>query len=109
MTYLIGIIIVGLFFLALHYLTELTKMQIVYTIIIILSILSLAVMYNQYTKQESQKMLDAVLKYKQGQTIKCDGKDVNSTNYSLSTGTYTFIGRKNTPNYAEMISASTCQ
>lgn len=109
MTYIIGLVIVGLVFLALHYLTELDHMQKVYTIIIILSFLSLAIMYNEYTKQENQTMLDAVLKYKQGQTLNCDSKDVNSSNYTLSIGTYTFIGREGTPNYSEMISASTCQ
>ncbi len=109
MTYLVGILIIGLFFLALHYLTELDHMQKVYVIIIILSILSLAVMYNEYTKQESKKILNVTLKFKQGKNLKCDGKDVNSSNYTLSVGTYTFIGKKDTPNYAEMISASTCQ
>ncbi|MDF1877830.1 hypothetical protein JHD47_08385 [Sulfurimonas sp. SAG-AH-194-L11] len=109
MTYIFGLVIIGLFFLALHYFTEFDHMQKIYIVIIVLSILSVAVMYNEYNKQENQKMLDAVLKYKQGQTIKCDGKDVNSTHYTLSIGTYTFIGRKNTPNYSEMISASTCQ
>lgn len=109
MTYIIGFIIVGLFFLALHYLTELGHMQKIYIIIMILSVLSLAVMYNEYNKQENQKMLDAVLKYNQGQTLQCDGVDVNNTLYTLSIGTFTFIGRENTPNYSEMISASSCQ
>ncbi|MDF1879324.1 hypothetical protein JHD46_06700 [Sulfurimonas sp. SAG-AH-194-C20] len=109
MTYILGLVVVGLFFLALHYFTEFDHMKKIYVIIIVLSILSVAVMYNEYNKQENQKMLDAVLKYKQGQTIKCDGKDVNSSFYTLSIGTYTFIGRENTPNYSEMISASTCQ
>ena len=109
MTFIIGLIVVGLFFLALHYFTEFDNMQKIYIIIIVLSILSIAVMYNEYTKQENQKMLDAVRKYKQGKTLHCDGKDVNSSTYTLSVGTYTFIGREGTPNYSEMISASTCQ
>jgi len=109
MTYILGLVVIGFFFLALHYFTEFDHMQKVYIVIIVLSILSVAVMYNEYNKQENNKMLDSVLKYKQGQTLKCEDKDVNSFNYTLSIGTYTFIGRKNTPNYSEMISASTCQ
>jgi len=109
MTYILGLVVIGFFFLALHHFTEFDHMQKVYIVIIILSILSVAVMYNEYNKQKNQKMLDAVLKYKQGQTLKCNDRDVNNTTYTLSTGTYTFIGRENTPNYSEMISASTCQ
>ncbi|HIM76106.1 MAG TPA: hypothetical protein EYM48_08075 [Campylobacterales bacterium] len=109
MTYILGLVVIGFFFLALHHFTEFDHMQKVYIIIIVLSILSVAVMYNEYNKQKNNKMLDSVLKYKQGQTISCDGKDVNSSLYTLSVGTYTFIGRENTPNYSEMISASTCQ
>jgi hypothetical protein len=54
-------------------------------------------------------MLGAVLKFKQSKTIDCKGIDVNNSNYTLSIGTYTFIGKKDTPNYDQMISASTCK
>ena len=35
--------------------------------------------------------------------------DINNTDYTISIGTYTFIGKKDTPNYGQMISASTCE
>ncbi|MNO07729.1 hypothetical protein D3C81_2300410 [compost metagenome] len=54
-------------------------------------------------------MLNVIVKYKQGKTVQCNGKDVNSSQYSLSIGTYTFIGKKDTPHYAEMISAADCK
>jgi len=109
MAFIIGLIVLGFFFLALHYFTEFDNSQKISIATVILSIMAIAVMYNQYTKQENQKMLDRVLKFQQGKTIKCNKKDINSTNYSLSVGTYTFIGRENTPNYSEMISASQCE
>jgi len=77
--------------------------------VVILSILAVAVMYNEYTQQENQKVVDVALKYKQGKNLRCDGKDVNNTTYSLSIGTYTFIGRSGTPNADAMISASDCE
>jgi len=52
--------------------------------------------------------MQTIIKFNQNKTIVCDGIDVNTTNFSLSIGTYTFIGLKNTPNYGQMISASTC-
>ena len=109
MTYIAGIVLVALFFLALHYFTELKHMEKINITIVILSILAVIVMYNEYSEQENQKMMDATLKFNQNKTIKCDGVDINTTNYTLSIGTYTFIGKENTPNYNQMISASTCE
>ena len=109
MAYIAGLIITGLFFLALHYFTELTKHQKVIASIAILAIISSAIAYNTYTSAQQEKMMAVVLKFKQNKTIKCGNVDVNSSNYTLSIGTYTFIGKKGTPNYAQMISVSSCE
>ena len=109
MAYIAGVIITGLFFLALHYFTELTKHQKFIASIAILTIISSAIAYNTYTSLQQEKMMAAVLKFKQNKTIKCGNIDVNSSNYTLSIGTYTFIGKKGTKNYAQMISASSCE
>ncbi len=109
MAYLAGIIVVALFFLALHYFTELTHKQKALISVAVLSIIFLAIAFNKYSDAKSQKVLDAVMKFQQNGTIKCGGVDVNSTNFSLSVGTYTFIGKKETPFFGQMISASTCE
>lgn len=109
MTFIIGLIVLGLFFLALHYFTEFDNSQKMSIITIILSIMAIALMYNEYTKEENKRMLEATLKFKQGKTLRCDGKDINSSHYTLSEGTYTFIGKEGTPNYSEMVSASECK
>ena len=109
MAYLAGLVIAGLLFLSLHYFTELNKSQKINISLSALAIILLAIAYNSYSDYQREKMLQAVLHYKQGKTIKCNGEDVNSATYSLSIGTYTFIGKKGTANYAEMISASSCQ
>jgi hypothetical protein len=49
------------------------------------------------------------MKFQQNGTIKCSGVDVNSSIFSLSIGTYTFIGKKETPFYGQMISVSSCE
>lgn len=109
MAYIAGLVITGLLFLALHYFTELTKSQKVTASSTLLAIILLAIAYNAYSDAQREHMLNVVLKFKQGRTIKCGAQDVNSSLYTLSIGTYTFIGKKNTPHYAEMISASSCQ
>ncbi|QOP46029.1 hypothetical protein [Sulfurimonas paralvinellae] len=109
MAYIYGLIIVGLLTLAMHYFTELSTKQKISAAIIILILILSAVAYNKYQDAQREKMLEIVIKYEQGKTIRCGNRDVNASNYSLSVGTYTFIGKKNTPHYAEMIDAFTCQ
>lgn len=109
MAYIAGLVILGLFFLALHYFTELSHMEKINVTIVVLSILAVIVMFNEYNEVQNKKMIDATVKFKQNKTIKCDEVDVNSTNYTLSIGTYTFIGKKETPFNGQMVSASTCE
>ena len=109
MAYLAGLVIAGIFFLALHYFTELNKSQKLIISASVLSVILSAVAYNKYTSSQREEMMHAVLKFNQGKTIQCNDTDVNSTHYTLSIGTYTFIGKKGSPHYAEMVSASTCQ
>jgi hypothetical protein len=102
------ILLVALFYL-MHYFTELTKMHKISITTILFVIIYSAIAYNTYQKEQSQKILSVTTKYKQGKTIICNGREVNASNYSLSIGTYTFIGKKGTPHYAEMISAADCE
>ena len=109
MTYIFGLIVVALFFLAMKYFTELSKKQEITIVVIVTAIVFSAIAFNAYSTSQREQMTSVVLKFKQNKTVKCNGIDVNNTNYTLSIGTYTFIGRKDTPNYAQMISVSTCE
>jgi glucan phosphoethanolaminetransferase (alkaline phosphatase superfamily) len=106
--YILGLILTSLFFLALHYFTELNKKEKFIVSAILLSIISAAISYNTYSSTQREKMMSVVTEFKQGKTIRCKNKDVNSSLYTLSIGTFTFIGKKDTPNYAEMISVAEC-
>ena len=109
MAYIVSFfLLVGLFYI-LHYFTELTKMHKISITTALFVIIYSAIAYNTYQSHQSQKLLNIVTKYKQGKTIQCKGREVNSATYSLSIGTYTFIGKKNTPHYTEMISAADCE
>ena len=109
MAYIAGLIVVGFFFLSLKYFTELTKKQEIIISIITLSIVLSAIAFNAYSSAQRETLNSVVAKYKQGKNVMCNGVEVNATLYSLSIGTYTFIGKENTPNYTQMISASTCE
>ncbi len=109
MAYIAGLVVVGFFFLALHYFTELTRHQKTLVTAVVLAIVLSAIAFNAYSNSQRDKMLNVVMKFKQNKTVKCAGIDVNNSNYTISIGTYTFIGKENTPNYGQMISASTCE
>ncbi|MEA1891269.1 MAG: hypothetical protein U9N33_00995 [Campylobacterota bacterium] len=109
MAYIAGLVVVGLFFLALHYFTELTKHQKAVVTAIVLAIVLGAIAFNAYSSAQRDKMLNVVMKFNQNKTVTCDGVEVDNSKYTISIGTYTFIGKEDTPNYGQMISASTCE
>jgi len=107
--YIAGLVLTLLFFLTLHYFTGLNKKQKFLVTIIVLSVILSAIGFNKYNTIKQEEMLNAVLLYNQGKTINCNGLDVNKDTYTLSIGTYTFIGKEGTKNYSKMLSASTCR
>jgi uncharacterized membrane protein len=109
MGYIIALASLFLIFAFMHYFTELNKNQKLTVILVLVSFITFAYIYNFYQNNQREKMYEIVVKYKQGKTIKCGRYDINSTNFSLSTGTYTFIGKENTPYYSIMISAYKCE
>ncbi len=109
MAYIFGLVIVGLLFLALHYFTEITKSQKIIVTAIVSAIILGAIAFNAYSSSQRESMLKVVRLFNQNKTINCNGVDVNNSNYTLSIGTYTFIGKEKTPFYGEMISASECK
>ena len=108
MAYLAGVVLTLLFFLTLNYFTALNKKQKTLVTLIVLLVIVSAIGFNKYNNINQEKMLNVVLMYNQGKNINCDGLEVNKDTYTLSVGTYTFIGKKDTDNYSKMISASTC-
>ncbi len=109
MAYIVGLVIVGLFFLALHYFTEITRNQKILVTTVVLAIMISAIAFNAYSTSQRENMMNVVMKFNQHKTILCGNIEVNDKDYSLSIGTYTFIGIENTPSYGQMISASTCE
>lgn len=108
MGYILGIIVVALLLLALHYFTELSTPQKLKISAIALLFISTAVFYNRYSEAKQNHMLAVATAFEQGKMLECNGEEVSTKNYTLSIGTYTFIGKKNTPIYGKMISAENC-
>ena len=110
MAYIISFFALAALFVIMHYFTELSRNHKISITLVLFVLIYSAIAYNTYQNEQSQKLLSVVTKYNQGKTLHCkNNREVNLSTYSLSVGTYTFIGKENTPHYAEMIDASTCQ
>jgi len=109
MSYILGVVAVGVLFLLLHNMTELDKSQKSTAVVVLLGVIFSMYLFNIYSDSQREKVLNIVLKYKQGKALTCKGIDVNKTNFSYSVGTQTFIGLKDTPHYGRLISANECQ
>jgi len=109
MAYIIGLFVVTLFFLALHYFTETTKHQkILITTTSFIVVLS-AIAFNSYTEYQRKNMMNIVMEFNQNKTVSCNGLDINSSNFTLSIGTYTFIGKENNQYFGEMVGVLECR
>ena len=109
MSYLYAFVFLALLFSVLHYFTELSIKQKGITIFLFVIIVFAAYLYNSYSASQQEKILQITRDFQNGKTLTCMGKDINSSNYTLSIGTYTFIGKENTPNSGDMVSVSSCQ
>ncbi len=109
MAYLYALVVLALLFGILHYFTELTIKQKVAVVIILATVILAGYLYNTHSASEQEKILRVVRDFENGKTLTCKGKDINSSNYTLSIGTYTFIGKENSSSSGDMVSASSCQ
>jgi uncharacterized protein YacL len=106
--YLLGLVVAFLLFLSLYYFSEIAIKQKVMIVFGFLFLVFGAVAFNSYSESQRIKMMNVVNKFNQHKSIKCGLVEVNSSKYTLSIGTYTFIGKKGTDVDAQMISASSC-
>ncbi len=109
MAYFFAIAIVILLFALLHFFTELGTKEKVVIGAGLLALVLFAIAYNSYNASEREKMMKSELKFKQNKTLTCNGVEVNSTTFSFSIGTHTFIGKEGSENAGMMIDVRQCQ
>jgi hypothetical protein len=107
--YLFGLIVVVLLLVVLHYFTELNARQKGGAVFVLALLVGGAIAYNNYTEAQSAHERDIELRYNQGETVVCDGIEVNASNFSLSIGTQTFIGKEGSGHYNRMFRVSECR
>jgi len=106
--YIYTLLIVILFLLVLHYFTEMSNEYKITFGGMMFALIVGAYFYNQSQKEYQEHIYTLVTAYKQGKTLQCKDLNVSQENFSLSIGTYTLIGKKETPHYGVMIDLGEC-
>ncbi len=109
MGYLIGLVALGLLFLVLHNFTELNHKQKGGVVAVFALLFGAMYLYNVRSDAQRTQVVAIVLKYNQGETLTCNGIEVNQSTFSYSIGTQTFIGREGSAHNALLISATECR
>ncbi len=109
MGYILGLLVVILFFAAMHYFTELKTSQKVGATLFFVLIIAGAFYYNHYQNTQRKHIIDITLKFEQKKKIVCDGITIDHNNFTESVGTYTFIGKEGSPHAGRMFSFEQCQ
>lgn len=109
MAYIFGIILLLILFVVMHFFTEMRlKQKLFATGILALFILG-AYLYNYQSEERRLHLAAVMLKFNSGENIRCNSLDVNNTEFSYSSGTQTFLGKKETKMYGRIISLDSCQ
>ncbi|MFC2074198.1 hypothetical protein ACFLR3_03000 [Campylobacterota bacterium] len=109
MAYLAGIVLLILLFVVLHHFTELTlKEKIGVTVFLSLFIFG-AYLFNKGNEARRLHLEKVLLDFTHDKTIVCDGTEVHNSEFSYSSGTQTFLGKKESAQNGRIISLDLCQ
>jgi len=107
--YLLGLLIVGLFFGVMHFFTELnTRQKTTATLLVLLFVMG-AIFYNLLQSAKADHVRKVMRHFNQGKSVHCGDINVTKSNFSLSIGTQIFIGKTESPHAGKMIQASGCE
>ena len=109
MGYILWFGIVALLFVVMHYFTELSGRQKGIISLIMTLFITGAIVYNIRSDAEREHVIAIELKYRHGESVMCQGVNVNAEEFSYSDGTQSFVGNKGTPHYQQIFTVRECQ
>ena len=109
MAYLFGLALLILFFIVLHYFTQIVLMQKIYITVIFAFLVAGAYWYNLRSEERRVHLQKVLLEFRNNNTIVCNGISVNSSDFSYSSGTQTFLAKKESKMYGQIISLDSCK
>ena len=109
MVYIFGIFLLVLLFIVLHFFTEISLRQKV-TVSGVLAVVILgAYLFNLNSEKRRLHLENVLLDFTHGKTIQCQNFDVNNSEFYYSSGTQTFLGKKDSKMFGRIISLDQCQ
>lgn len=96
-------------FVIMHYFTELNGRQKGVISLIAAVLIAGAIAYNIQSDREREQVSAIELKYQRGETVVCQGAEINSTTFSYSVGTQSFVGNKGTPHFQQIYNVRECE
>lgn len=96
-------------FVIMHYFTELNGRQKGVISLIAAVLIAGAIAYNIQSDREREQVSAIELKYQRGETVVCQGTEINSTTFSYSVGTQSFVGNKGTPHFQQIYNVRECE
>ena len=109
MAYLAGIVLLIFLFVVLHRFTELKlKEKLGVTFVLAFFILG-AYLFNKGNEARRLHLEKVLLDFTHGKTIVCDDFEVHNSEFSYSSGTQTFLGKKESTQNGRIISLDLCQ
>jgi len=109
MAYLVGIVLVLLLFIILHFFTEISLKQKLISVSVFASFVMGAYLFNLNSENRRVHLDNILLEYNNGKTIVCHELNVNKNEFSYSSGTQTFLGIKESKMFGRIISLDACQ
>jgi len=109
MIYLFGILLLVLLFVVLHFFTEISLKEKLIVSGIVAAVVLGAYLFNQSSEKRRVHLESVLLNYTHGETIQCNTIDVNNSEFSYSSGTQTFLGKKESKMFGRIISLDQCQ
>jgi len=109
MGYWLWLSVVIVIFGIMHYFTELDlRQKALISAIAALAVIG-AIIYNIKSDQEREQITKIELKYRHGESVICQGTEVNGSTFSYSDGTQSFIGNKGTTHYQQIFNLRECR
>ena len=109
MAYLAGIVLLIFLFVVMHRFTELSIQQKVGVTAVLAVLILGAFLFNKGNEARRLHLEDVLIDFTQGKTIVCEGYEVHKSEFSYSSGTQTFLGKKESNSYGRIISLDLCQ
>ncbi len=109
MLYLFGILLLILLFVVLHFFTEIPLREKLIVSGLLAAVILGAYLFNQSSEKRRVHLEGVLLNYTHGKTISCNNIDVNNSEFSYSSGTQTFLGKKESQMFGRIISLDQCQ